>query len=61
MNIKNLIFDLLIIVLMILGILNELGVLIPSFIIIIPLSVICIVVQVYRIIVLIKNKNQNKK
>ena len=61
MKIKNLIFDLLIIVLMILGILNELGVLIPSFIIIIPLSVICIVVQVYRIIVLIKNKNQNKK
>ena len=61
MKIKNLIFDLLIIVLMILGILNELGVSIPSFIIIIPLSVICIVVQVYRIIVLIKNKNQNKK
>ena len=57
MNIKKLIFDILFIILMILGILNELVVEIPSFIII-PLAVICIIVQIYRLVVLIKNKKK---
>lgn len=57
MNIKKLIFDILFIILMILGILNELVVEIPSFIII-PLAVILIIVQIYRIVVLIKNKKK---
>lgn len=60
MNIKNLIFDILFIILMVLGILNELVINIPAFIII-PLACICIIYQVYRIIMIIKAKNNNKK
>ena len=57
MDIKRLIFNILVIVLMILGILNEFVLDIPPVIIIV-LASICILVQVYEIIRIIINKNR---